>query len=67
MPAAFYAVPQVHQSISLNGTDNLAFSKPDIIRVALETFGKPVLYVDADMVFKDPPEKIRAGAASLRR
>lgn len=60
LPGAFYRLPAVHKSISLSGTDDLAFTKTEIIRLALQTFGKPVLYVDADMVFKDPPEKIRA-------
>ncbi|MEI7932855.1 MAG: putative nucleotide-diphospho-sugar transferase [Alphaproteobacteria bacterium] len=60
LPGAFYRLPAVHNSISLSGVDDLAYTKSEIIRLALRTFGKPVLYVDADMVFKDPPEKIRA-------
>jgi len=59
LPGAFYRLPAVHNSISLSGVDDMACTKSEIIRLALTTFSKPVLYVDADMVFKERPEKVR--------
>jgi hypothetical protein len=49
---ALFEVPTVHRSISAKGEGDLTVSKPRFIRFALEQFAKPVLYVDADMVFR---------------
>lgn len=64
MNYAFYQVPTVHKSISSNGSDDITFCKPNFIRSALDHFGKPVLYVDADVVFRQPPVKIAEIAKS---
>lgn len=63
---AIFEVPQVHRSISARGGTELDFSKPRFIRFALERFQKPVLYVDADVIFRKMPEAITAlcGGAS---
>lgn len=52
---ALFETPQIHRSISGRGSDDLAFAKPRFIADMLEHFGKPVLYVDADVVFRRPP------------
>lgn len=52
---AIYEVPAAHRSVSAAGTDDLAFSKPCFIDFVLRQFEKPVLYVDADMVFRQAP------------
>lgn len=55
---AIFEVPQVHRSISAGGREDPTFSKPRFIRFALEKFGKPILYVDADVIFRKSPERI---------
>jgi hypothetical protein len=55
---ALFEAPQVHRSISPQGGDDPAYSKPRFIRAALERFSRPVLYVDADMVFRQQPALI---------
>lgn len=55
---ALFAVPQVHRSINAKGEGDLSVSKPRFIRYLLERFQKPVLYVDADMVFRRVPRQI---------
>ena len=57
---AIFNVPQVHRSISAGGGDDLDFSKPRFIAFALRHFRKPVLYVDADVIFRKSPERIAA-------
>jgi hypothetical protein len=57
---AIFEVPQVHRSISARGGADLDFSKPRFIRFALGRFAKPVLYVDADVIFRKNPELITA-------
>jgi hypothetical protein len=57
---ALFEVPQVHRSISLRGGDDLNASKPRFIAAMLRQFGKPVLYVDADVIFRQPPDLIAA-------
>ncbi len=61
---ALYELPAVHRSISALGVDDPAFTKPAVIRQAIETFGKPVLFVDADIVFRQRPDRIEALAVS---
>ena len=53
-------VPQVHRSISPRGSADMAASKPRFITSMLKRFGKPVLYVDSDMVFRKRPDLITA-------
>jgi Nucleotide-diphospho-sugar transferase len=55
---ALFEVPQVHRSISAKGEGDLSVSKPRFIRYLLERFQKPLLYVDADVVFRRPPRQI---------
>ena len=55
---ALFEVPQVHRSISPKGGGELDFSKPRFIAAMLEQFAKPVLYVDSDMMFREPPNLI---------
>jgi hypothetical protein len=57
---ALFEAPQVHRSISTRGGEDLAFSKPRFIAHAMRHFRKPVLYVDADMIFRKTPERITA-------
>lgn len=52
---AVYEVPAVHRSVSPAGTDDLSFSKPNFIAFVMRQFEKPVLYVDADMAFRQAP------------
>lgn len=55
---ALFEVDQVHRSISAKGEGDLSVSKPRFIRYLLERFEKPVLYVDADVVFRRAPKQI---------
>ena len=55
---ALFEVPQVHRSISAKGEGDLSVSKPRFIRHLLERFGKPVLYVDSDVVFRRRPGNV---------
>jgi len=59
LPYRIYEVPHVHTSISLHGTTDLAFTKANVISLALQTFPtKNILYVDVDLLFVDYPERI---------
>jgi hypothetical protein len=53
-----YEVPTVHRSISLRGSDDIAFCKPNFIQQMQSNHHARVLFVDADMVFREPPLKI---------
>ena len=55
---AVFEVPQVHRSISPKGGEDIDFSKPRFIAAMLRRSGKPVLYVDSDVVFRKFPELI---------
>ena len=55
---ALFEVAQVHRSISAIGSSDLQFSKPRFIAAMLAQFAMPVLYVDSDMVFRQPPDLI---------
>jgi len=55
LPFFLYEVPTVHRSISRRGTDNLSYTKPNFIHHLLETYKKPVLYIDADCEFVSEP------------
>ncbi|MAF84212.1 MAG: hypothetical protein CL797_08930 [Chromatiales bacterium] len=53
-----YEVPTVHQSISLKGSTDPAYTKANFIHFLLETHKKPVLYIDVDCVVCERPGKI---------
>lgn len=57
---ALYETPAVHRSLSANGSDDLSLTKPSFLLSALQTFERPVLYVDADVVFHERPLSIDA-------
>ncbi len=48
----------MHRSMSIRGTDDLAFTKANFIRHLLTTHKKPILYLDADCEFASEPELI---------
>lgn len=58
LPLALFEVPSVHRSISIHGTENVAYTKANFIRFLMERYGKPVWYVDADCVFEQYPEAV---------
>ena len=64
LAAATCEVPAIHRSISEGGVDDPTLTKPAIIARAVERFDKPVLFVDADVVFRTPPERITALSAA---
>ena len=53
-----FEVPCVHSSISYKGTKDVAFSKPNFIHFVQDKYRLPVLYVDADMVFREMPHQV---------
>ncbi|HEU0096473.1 MAG TPA: hypothetical protein VFQ52_08455 [Rhizomicrobium sp.] len=53
-----FETPQIHRSVSGRGSNDIAFAKPCFISEMLKRFGKPMLYVDADMVFRQQPALI---------
>ena len=55
LPYFIHEVPAVHRSISIRGTDDLSYTKPNFIRHQLDVHRKPVLYVDADCEFVSQP------------
>lgn len=62
---ALFETPTVDQSISISGTADLSFTKPSLIRYALQAFGKPVLYLDSDMVLLARPQRIEDLAGKI--
>lgn len=67
---AVYQVPGVHRSVSLRSTyDDPALTKQNFILHLLDTYQKPVLYLDVDCVFETEPSVIfelaRAGRHDL--
>lgn len=52
---ALFETPRIHRSVSLAGSDDMDVAKPSFIAFALAHCGGPVLYVDADMVFRGAP------------
>ena len=58
LPYAIHEVPTVHNSISVHGTNDFTYTKPNFIRNLLAAHNKPVLYVDADCEFMAQPELI---------
>lgn len=57
---ALYEVPSVHRSISRHGNEDMALTKAAFIQFAFRRFGTPVLYLDCDVVVRQPPLRIRA-------
>jgi hypothetical protein len=53
---ALFEVPSVHRSISLHGSDDLTYTKANIMCRLLELTKRPVLYVDVDCVVRRHPE-----------
>jgi hypothetical protein len=53
-----HEVPAVHRSISINGTENLSFTKANFVRHLLDEHNKPVLYLDADCEIMSKPDLI---------
>jgi hypothetical protein len=57
---ALYEVPAVHRSISPRGVDDLSLSKASLIRFAWRQHVRPVLYLDCDVIIREPPQRITA-------
>ena len=54
-----YQVPTVHCSISIRGSNDITFCKPNFIEHVQNEQRAPVLYVDADTIFREPPLKVQ--------
>ena len=55
---AICEIDHVHSTTSIRGNPESQFAKPRFIRSWLERHGKPVFYVDADMVFMSFPTEV---------
>lgn len=55
---ALFEVPEVHRSISNGGSDDQSLAKFSFIRFALRRFRTPVLYLDCDVVVRQPLVRI---------
>ena len=53
-----YELPTIHKSISVKGSPDLEFTKPNFIRHVIDRHGMPILYVDIDCVFRAYPTLI---------
>ena len=51
-------VPTIHNSISASGSSDLRYTKANFIHSLLSRYGQPILYVDADCVFRSYPALI---------
>src|SRR5262245_31297134 len=49
-------VPTVHVSLSAKGSSDIEYCKPAFIHRLIERTGKPILFVDADTVFRSRPD-----------
>jgi hypothetical protein len=58
LPLALFEIPTVHRSISLNGSDDLKYTKPNFVHFLLQRYGRPVLYVDVDCVIAQRPAAV---------
>jgi hypothetical protein len=56
LPHALFEVPTVHRSISPKGTPDPVYTKANFLAHVLALARRPVLYVDVDTVFRQPPE-----------
>jgi hypothetical protein len=64
LAATLQEVPAVHRSISPSGSSDMTLTKASFIRRAIEAHGRPVLYVDVDIVFRERPARLETFAAS---
>jgi len=48
LPFALFQVPSVHESISLKGSKNLAYTKPNFILNLIKKIDCPIIYIDSD-------------------
>ncbi len=59
LPYIIYEIPKIHYSISLDGQDDLTFTKANFIYYNMQKFPtKDILYVDIDLFFIDDPKVI---------
>lgn len=58
LPLALFEVPTVHRSISVKGSDDPRYTKARFIRLLLDRFECPVLYLDVDCVVVQHPTRI---------
>lgn len=55
LPLVSAEIPTIHNSISVKGSPDLRYTKPNFIRSLLQRHRRPILYVDADCVFRSHP------------
>lgn len=55
LPYALQEVPTIHNSISASGSPDLRYTKANFIHTMLARHGQPILYLDADCVFRSYP------------
>ena len=53
-----FIVPTVHFSKSNKGSEDINYCMPKLILEVIKKYGKPILFVDCDMVFKKQPKLI---------
>jgi hypothetical protein len=58
LPHVLYEVEAVHKSISVRGSGPASATKASLISFVLGAHRRPVLYMDVDCVFRQPPELI---------
>lgn len=59
LPFRIYSVPEIHKSVSPNGTEDSSYTKSNFILFNIDRFpDKGILYTDIDMVFIDKPVQI---------
>ena len=58
LPYVLQEVPTIHNSISASGSADLCYTKANLIHSLLSRYGRPILYVDADCVFRSYPALI---------
>jgi hypothetical protein len=57
LPYSIYHVPEIHNSMSLKGGNNLSFTKANFIYNCLDRFvTKTIIYLDIDLVIVDKPQ-----------
>jgi hypothetical protein len=55
LPYVLQEVPTIHNSISASGSSDLRYTKANFIHWLLSRYRQPILYVDADCVFRSYP------------
>jgi hypothetical protein len=58
VPYVLFEIPHVHTSTSVRGAPDLSVTKPNFIKTLLGRYRRPILYVDADCVFRGYPALI---------